>query len=452
MALTYKIYNDWGRQFNRLKTLESLWAVNNVRIDLGSDATGDIFTRNSSGFLQKVPIGSPGDILSITTDMPLWKDPNTLFWGLSGNSLTNPSTHFIGTIDDQPLLFKVNNQVSGKILKNYPWNTFFGYQAGMSSTGGINVAFGWGALADNTLGDSNCAFGLSALGHALSSENIGIGFGAGAKLTNHRNVLIGTGAGTNSVNSFENTTVGNYTMLANRQGSNCVAIGSSALRGNVKGINNVAVGIISLTQNTTNIDSISIVSGGTGYTTATIVISAPNVSPDPNNNSQQATATAVISGGVIVDVIMTQKGKGYTNITDAYNTGVTAVVVGDGTGAVLQVNLRSGEYNTAIGSAALALNLTGQYLTALGFGAGSAITSGDYNVLIGGNNGSTINGLSNQMLFSDGQGNIRFSVNELGIFKLQTVPPEYTDNADAITNGLVSGQIYRTGDVVKVVH
>ena len=29
---------------------------------------------------------------------------------------------------------------------------------------------------------------------------------------------------------------------------------------------------------------------------------------------------------------------------------------------------------------------------------------------------------------------------------------EYTDNADAISNGLVVGQIYRTGDFIKIVH
>ena len=29
---------------------------------------------------------------------------------------------------------------------------------------------------------------------------------------------------------------------------------------------------------------------------------------------------------------------------------------------------------------------------------------------------------------------------------------EYVDNADAIANGLVSGDIYRTGDLLKIVH
>ena len=30
--------------------------------------------------------------------------------------------------------------------------------------------------------------------------------------------------------------------------------------------------------------------------------------------------------------------------------------------------------------------------------------------------------------------------------------PEYTDNADAIANGLVAGDVYRTGDDLKIVH
>ena len=30
--------------------------------------------------------------------------------------------------------------------------------------------------------------------------------------------------------------------------------------------------------------------------------------------------------------------------------------------------------------------------------------------------------------------------------------PEYADNAAAVTGGLVTGQIYRTGDALKIVH
>jgi hypothetical protein len=33
-----------------------------------------------------------------------------------------------------------------------------------------------------------------------------------------------------------------------------------------------------------------------------------------------------------------------------------------------------------------------------------------------------------------------------------TGAPEYADNAAAITGGLLAGQVYRTGDVLKIVH
>jgi hypothetical protein len=36
-------------------------------------------------------------------------------WGLTGNSGTNPTTNFIGTTDAQPLFFKANNQLAGRI-------------------------------------------------------------------------------------------------------------------------------------------------------------------------------------------------------------------------------------------------------------------------------------------------------------------------------------------------
>src|SRR5205085_10094905 len=35
---------------------------------------------------------------------------NPLAWLLGGNSGTNPNTHFLGTPDNQPLVFKTNNR------------------------------------------------------------------------------------------------------------------------------------------------------------------------------------------------------------------------------------------------------------------------------------------------------------------------------------------------------
>ena len=50
--------------------------------------------------------GSPGWI-QLVTDLTGWKT--------NGNGGTNPATNFLGTTDNQPLQFKVNNFRSGKI-------------------------------------------------------------------------------------------------------------------------------------------------------------------------------------------------------------------------------------------------------------------------------------------------------------------------------------------------
>lgn len=41
--------------------------------------------------------------------LPSWQNPNALFWGLVGNSGTNPATNFLGTTDAQSLVFRTNN-------------------------------------------------------------------------------------------------------------------------------------------------------------------------------------------------------------------------------------------------------------------------------------------------------------------------------------------------------
>ena len=43
-------------------------------------------------------------------------------------------------------------------------------------------------------------------------------------------------------------------------------------------------------------------------------------------------------------------------------------------------------------------------------------------------------------------------VNQLCCITNYTDLPEYADNAAAIAAGLTSGQVYRTGDLLKVVH
>jgi hypothetical protein len=60
-------------------------------------------------------------------------------WGTSGNEETDATTHFIGTIDNQPLQFKINNEPAGLLAPD--GSTFFGYLSGQEDTIGNNTAY-----------------------------------------------------------------------------------------------------------------------------------------------------------------------------------------------------------------------------------------------------------------------------------------------------------------------
>ena len=76
---------------------------------------------------------------------------------------------------------------------------------------------------------------------------------------------------------------------------------------------------------------LSVSAGGSGYTSATVAISAPT-----GAGGVQATAQPVITGGVITGFIMTNPGSGYST---AVNNGVTATISGTGTGATAAINV-----------------------------------------------------------------------------------------------------------------
>lgn len=74
-----------------------------VKMDLGSDATGDIYRRNSSGVLERIPIGIANQVLTVSGGLPTWqnsasgadnwgsqvvvKDSSLVNWGTSANPL-----------------------------------------------------------------------------------------------------------------------------------------------------------------------------------------------------------------------------------------------------------------------------------------------------------------------------------------------------------------------------
>ena len=131
-------------------------------------------------------------------------------WSTTGNSGTTQGTNFIGTTDDNDVVFKRNSSQAG-LLSYANENTSWGVSAlNVNSTGVLNTAIGYNSLASNTTGSMNSVNGTGALwSNYTGSYN--------------------TGMGVNTINN-------------NTSGSNNTATGANSLFNTVAGDNNTALG------------------------------------------------------------------------------------------------------------------------------------------------------------------------------------------------------------------
>lgn len=137
-------------------------------------------------------------------------------WTLVGNAGTNPASNFVGTTDNNALVFRVNNRRAGYLGNNT--NTYLGYLAGEFSPPGIS---------------NNSAFGTLAFASGSGNDNTAIGQSTMVSNTGDANVALG-----------------NFALTSNTSGSFNMAIGSQSLRTNTSGIGNVAIGTSALYHTT----------------------------------------------------------------------------------------------------------------------------------------------------------------------------------------------------------
>ncbi len=138
-------------------------------------------------------------------------------WTLTGNTIA--ATDFIGTLNNQPLVFRVNNQPAGR-LEFTNQNSFFGSNTGVTNTGIGNTFIGAAAGNANSSGGGNTFIG-AATGqfNTNGTENTVLGFsanvsngvqkataiGANALVTQSNSLVLG-GVGANAVNVGIGTT------------------------------------------------------------------------------------------------------------------------------------------------------------------------------------------------------------------------------------------------------
>jgi len=217
------------------------WGSQTVITD--ATLTGDGTPANA---LHIAPQGAaPGQVLS--WNGTTWTPSSAAFngWSLTGNAGTNPADHFIGTIDNQPLIFRVSD-----------------YPAGIIDPVNNLVALGPGALLANTTGDGNAAFGAYALySNKANSRSTAVGALA-MYYADERTIgrptyntavgyeaLKGSSVATDNSGQF-NTAVGDRTLVSNTSGNYNAANGCHSLYNNASGSYNTASGSHSLYTNT----------------------------------------------------------------------------------------------------------------------------------------------------------------------------------------------------------
>jgi hypothetical protein len=167
-----------------------------------------------------------------------------LGWFLNGNPGTNPTTNFLGTTDAQPLVFKVNNILSGQIHPS-TFNTGFGLNAFSSiTTGHDNAFFGKNAGMSNTTGNFNSFFGTGAgSSNTTADRNTFIGINTGLfSTTGHDNSFLGASAGSGNTTGSNNVFLGGGTGSQNQEGNFNLFAGSSAGASNNSASSNTFLG------------------------------------------------------------------------------------------------------------------------------------------------------------------------------------------------------------------
>ncbi len=344
-----------------------------AQLEIRSGSKGLLIPRTSS--ISRTAIVNPakGLMLYDTTTSSFWfydaagwveMGSTKNSWFTKGNINTTASTDFIGTGDDTPLSFRVNNERAGKIDQNNS-NLFFGHLAGSNDfIGQYNTAVGEQAIYSNINASFNTGVGAFVLRYDTAIFNTGIGFQAlYLNTAGINNTAAGAQALSSNTLGKENTAVGNVSLDENTTGNYNTAAGSLSLKSNTTGNNNTAIGYQALFNNTTGADNVA------AGINALIF------------NHVGVRNVAIGSGALYSDF----SGSGNVALGDSAlfhyapsGAGIETVAIG----SKALFTCQSGTYNTAIGAKSL-YSATGNFNTALGYETMYASTTGNDNIAIG---------------------------------------------------------------------
>ncbi len=211
-------------------------------------------------------------------------------WLITGNRGTNANNNFIGTIDNNDLVFRTDSTERARFVgaskgitqfyirggnaqtDQYPllelqsWggtdlmdinadvqtDIFMGYEAGYKNAASENIFIGYQS-GYNNIGVSNTAVGILALNTNKGNYNTVMGYQAlKQNTTSYNNTVMGALAMWVDSSGYNNTAIGASSLNSNRSGNYNTATGAQSLLGNTTGANNTAVGFAALESNNAN--------------------------------------------------------------------------------------------------------------------------------------------------------------------------------------------------------
>ncbi|MES2777389.1 MAG: hypothetical protein V4722_24635 [Bacteroidota bacterium] len=350
-------------------------------------------------------------------------------WSTTGNPGTTEANNFIGTTDNSPINFRIDNQKAGRIGVATDGNVSLGYNSANNggtnnigigaatlygsaasnntavgsnamstfSSGGSNSAIGAFALYANAAGSNNAAMGYQAMfGNTSGNDNIAIG--TAAMYDNkggYSNIAIGKAAMRKSISIPNTIAIGDSALFNNgtgtfnaSHGTHNTAVGSKAMFSNTIGQDNTALGNAALTANTTGVSNNAIGAGALQQTAA----GNANTAVGRNamlSNVAGSNATAIgynamqFANNSNTDFGNNSVAVGYEALrgsaTAANNTGTGNIAVG----FQALIKNTAGGNNAAVGFQALANNLTGSFNVAAGWLSLPNNASGSYNAAYG---------------------------------------------------------------------
>jgi len=368
-------------------------------------------------------------------------------WSLTGNAGTVAGTNFIGTTDSVSLVFKTNSIERFRIL-----------DTGNVGIGVTNPGFklevgGTSSVSDRKIGiNGHQAIYMpdqtSFLNSFFLGQDSGTNISHSSGFDSWNLVGIGVRALKNNTTGFNNTAVGVITLELNTTGYYCTAVGTGALSKNTTGFENTAIGMSSMTNNTSG-------SENTAVGTSSLLSNTTGVQNVAFGTLALRANTTGIQNQAFGYRAMYNNTSGSLNLAFGYGS-LASNTTGNGSVAIGYGSIplsATGNYNTAVGhNSAPELIATGDaYNTIVGASSGIGLTTGVRNTIIGARI-TVSSSVSDSIFIGDGSGNIRIKFNSSGRMTLGVVPPEYADDAAAIVGGLTSGDIYKTGSVLKVVN